>query len=67
MGLLVALLVALVAYTREWVVPGATFRRQVRETDYWRRLALSGTSLADKATRLALERSAATTTAPEGL
>lgn len=57
-GLLVALLIAILAYTREWVVPGHTYRRQLRETEYWRRLALSGTSLAAKSLEVAKEQAA---------
>ena len=57
-GVLVVSLIAIIALQREWVVTGRAFRRQVRETEMWRRLALSGTSLAGKAVELAKEQTA---------
>lgn len=56
-GLLVGALVLIVALQKEWLVPGGAFRRQVRETEYWKRVAVTNSSLAKGFQRLAEERS----------
>ena len=59
LGLLVGTLLAIVALVREWIVPGPAFRRQVRETEMWRRLAVTNSSLAKGFQQLATERAQA--------
>ena len=58
-GLVVGTIVAVVAFQKEWIVPGGTFRRQIRETEFWRRLAVTNSSLAKGFQQLAAERTAA--------
>jgi len=63
-GLLVGLLIVVVAFSREWVFTGAAMRRERRETEYWRQLALHGTSLAQKSLELAKARTQSARGAP---
>jgi hypothetical protein len=52
-GLVVGLLVVVFAFVTERVYTRGAMLRERRKTEYWRQLALSGTSLAQRATRLA--------------
>lgn len=58
-GLLVGCLGLIVALQKEWLVPGGAFRRQIRETEFWRRVAVTNSSLAKGFQQLAAERTAA--------
>jgi hypothetical protein len=52
-GVIGLLLVVLVGGARAWWVWGWVYRASVRDRDMWRRLALSGTNLAERTLRLA--------------
>lgn len=52
-GALVVLAVAVVGALREWWVPGVTYRRCQAEAEEWKRLALKGHSVANRAVEVA--------------
>ena len=55
-GLLVGALILIVALQKEWLVPGGAFRRQIRETEYWKRIAVTNSSLAKGFQQIATEK-----------
>jgi hypothetical protein len=54
-GSLAALFFVVIGGARGWYVWGWTHRAVERDRDFWRQLALSGTSLAQKSLELAKE------------
>ncbi len=51
-GVIGLLMLVLVGGARAWWVFGWTYKLMLRDRDMWRRLALSGTSLAERSLRL---------------
>lgn len=55
-GIIALLVVILVGGVREWWVFGWYYTEMSRERDTWKELALSGTSLAERAVNIAQHR-----------